>query len=244
MTTPRPCIHCIDDTPATHRALAACAHSLDLPLHVWSNPDELRATLDGDTCGVILVDIRHTDGDCADFIASLAADGIDLPVIVLAADADTPQCRQAFRAGAADFLEKPLQRAELRQALRHTIGQHVLQHARLDAERQARRRYAQLSEREREVLAMIVAGLTNKEVARALEVSPRTVEVHRSRLGRKLGTDSFAQMVRCYAQLVEGDGVADAVGVVRAGGRLAAAAPSAGAPLPHAGGASSFDLRV
>ncbi|MBS0356512.1 MAG: response regulator transcription factor [Proteobacteria bacterium] len=234
MTTPRPTIHCIDDAPATRRALASCAHSLDLPLHVWNSPDELRTTLDGDTCGVILVDIRHIDGDgdCADFIAGLAADGIDLPVIVLAADADAAQCRQAFRAGAADFLEKPLQRAELRQALRHTIGQHVLQHARLDAERQARRRYAQLSEREREVLAMIVAGLTNKEVARALEVSPRTVEVHRSRLGRKLGTDSFAQMVRCYAGLVERDGVADAVGVVRASGCV---------PIP---GASSLDLRM
>lgn len=244
MTTPRPCIHCIDDTPATHRALAACATSLDLPLHTWDSPDELRAALDGDACGVILVDIRHTDGDCADFIAGLSADGIDLPVIVLAAGADTAQCRQAFRARAADFLEKPLQRDELRLALRHSIGQHVLQHARLDAERQARRRYAQLSEREREVLAMIVAGLTNKEVARALEVSPRTVEVHRSRLGRKLGTDSFAQMVRCYAGLVEGDGVSDTVGSVRACGRLAEAAPSAGAPLPHAGGASSFDLRV
>lgn len=244
MTPPRPCIHCIDDTPATRRTLAACAASLDLPLHVWDNPDELRAALDYDACGVILVDIRHTYDDCADFIASLAADGIDLPVIVVAADADAAQCRQAFLAGAADFLEKPLQRDELRQALRHTIGQHVLQHARLDAERQARQRYAQLSEREREVLAMIIAGLTNKEVARALEVSPRTIEVHRSRLGRKLGTDSFAQMVRCYAQLVEGDGVSDTVGSVRACGRLADAAPSAGAPRPHAGGVSSFDLRA
>lgn len=233
MTTPRPCIHCIDDTPATHRTLAACAASLDLPLHVWDNPDELRAALDYDACGVILVDIRHTDDDCADFIASLAADGIDLPVIVLAADADAAQCRQAFRAGAADFLEKPLQRDELHQALRHTIGQHVLQHARLDAERQARRRYAQLSEREREVLAMIVAGLTNKEVARALDVSPRTIEVHRSRLGRKLGTDSFAQMVRCYAQLVEGDSVSDRAGSVRTCGR---------GRMPV--GSNSFDLRV
>lgn len=244
MTTPHPRIHCIDDDPATRRALAACAARLNLPLHAWDNPDDLRANLDGEACGVVLIDARHSDGDCAGFIAGLGADGLDLPVIVMALDADAALCRQAFRAGAADFLEKPLQRDELHQALRHTIGQHVLQRARLAAERQASRRYAQLSEREREVLAMIVAGLTNKEVARALEVSPRTVEVHRSRLGRKLGTDSFAQMVRCYAQLVEGDGAADTAGVVRACGRVAGAPSSASAALTHAVGASSFDLRA
>ena len=69
--------------------------------------------------------------------------------------------------------------------------------------RQARERYAQLSEREREVLGLIVAGLTNKDIGRALTVSPRTVETHRANLFAKLGAESLAQLIRQYAVLVD-----------------------------------------
>jgi two-component system response regulator FixJ len=69
---------------------------------------------------------------------------------------------------------------------------------------EARQRYAQLSEREREVLGLIASGLTNKEIGRALDVSPRTVETHRANLFAKLGAESLAQLIRQYAALVDG----------------------------------------
>jgi len=72
-------------------------------------------------------------------------------------------------------------------------------------DRSARERYAQLSEREREVLGLIVAGLTNKEIGRALQLSPRTVETHRANLFAKLEAPSLAQLIRHYAALAEGD---------------------------------------
>ena len=75
----------------------------------------------------------------------------------------------------------------------------------LAADRQARERYAQLSEREREVLGLIVAGLTNKEIGRSLTLSPRTVETHRANLFGKLEATSLAQLIRQYAALVEQD---------------------------------------
>ena len=79
---------------------------------------------------------------------------------------------------------------------------------RLSAGREARERYAQLSEREREVLGLIVAGLTNKEIGRALSLSPRTVETHRANLFAKLETASLAQLIRQYASLVDESGTA------------------------------------
>jgi FixJ family two-component response regulator len=95
-------------------------------------------------------------------------------------------CRRAFKSGAAEFLEKPVDDQALLDALQSAVQQHVKSRARNREDRDARERYAQLSEREREVLGLIVAGLTNKEIGRALDVSPRTVETHRAGLTRRL----------------------------------------------------------
>jgi two-component system, LuxR family, response regulator FixJ len=76
---------------------------------------------------------------------------------------------------------------------------------RLGADRSARERYAQLSDREREVAGLIVEGLTNKEIGRALSLSPRTVETHRANLFAKLQADSLAQLIRRYASLIDED---------------------------------------
>ena len=84
------------------------------------------------------------------------------------------------------------------------VRQHVRSRERSQADNAARERVAQLSEREREVLAFIVQGLTNKEIARTLALSPRTVETHRANLFAKLDCDSLAQLIRRYAVLVDG----------------------------------------
>ena len=95
-------------------------------------------------------------------------------------------CRRAFKGGAAEFLEKPVDDQQLLDALQTAVRQHVRSRQRHQADREARERYAQLSPREREVLGLIVGGLTNKEIGRALALSPRTVETHRAHLFAKL----------------------------------------------------------
>jgi two-component system, LuxR family, response regulator FixJ len=94
----------------------------------------------------------------------------------------------------------------LLEGLQNAVRQHVKSRQRNQADRAARERYAQLSEREREVLGLIVAGLTNKEIGRALTLSPRTVETHRANLFGKLEASSLAQLIRQYATLAERDG--------------------------------------
>jgi FixJ family two-component response regulator len=110
-------------------------------------------------------------------------------------------CRRAFKAGATEFLEKPVDDDVLLEALQNAVRQHVHSRERHQADRHAREHYAQLSDREREVLGLIVEGLTNKEIGRALGLSPRTVETHRANLFAKLQVDSLAHLIRHYATL-------------------------------------------
>src|SRR5207237_1257663 len=97
--------------------------------------------------------------------------------------------------------EKPVDDEVLLEALQHAIRQHAQSRERRQADRAAQERYEQLSAREREVLALIVDGLTNKEIGRALGLSPRTVEAHRAHLLEKLQVASLAQLIRQYAGL-------------------------------------------
>jgi FixJ family two-component response regulator len=138
----------------------------------------------------------------------LIAQGVDQPVIMLTGHGTVEMCRRAFKAGAAEFLEKPVDDERLIEALHDAVRQHVRTRERLAADRETRERYARLSEREREVLALVIEGQTAKQIARVLGVSPRTVETHRANLGAKLETESLAQLIRRFAALVDESRVA------------------------------------
>ena len=139
-------------------------------------------------------------------LETLVREGVDQPVIMLTGHGTVEMCRRAFKSGAAEFLEKPVDDEALLEALQNAVRQHVKSRERLAADRAARERYAQLSEREKEVAGFIVEGLTNKEIGRALALSPRTVETHRANLFAKLQAESLAQLVRQYAALIAEDG--------------------------------------
>jgi len=128
---------------------------------------------------------------------------VDQPVIMLTGHGTVDMCRRAFKAGAAEFLEKPVDDEVLIDALQSAVRQHVQSRERQQADRDAQQRFAQLSAREREVLGLIVQGLTNKEIGRSLELSPRTVETHRANLFAKLDAPSLAQLIRRYASLAD-----------------------------------------
>jgi len=134
----------------------------------------------------------------------LRSEGVDQPVIMLTGHGTVAMCRRAFKSGAAEFLEKPVDDEELLEALRKAVRAHGLSRERLAADRQARDRIQALSDREREVLGLVVAGLTNKEIARNLQLSPRTVEAHRANLSGKLEVRSLAELIRRYGALVDG----------------------------------------
>ena len=198
-----PLIHLIDDDAAVRDSLALLIGTVGLRVQVWSDPQAFIERFDRQGIGAIVLDVRMPGISGLTVLESLVAQGVDQPVIMLTGHGTVAMCRRAFKAGAAEFLEKPVNDEQLLEALQNAVRQHVRSRERHQADRAARERYAQLSEREREVLGLIVGGLTNKEIGRALGLSPRTVETHRANLFGKLEVDSLARLIRHYAALAE-----------------------------------------
>lgn len=206
MSTPlSPLIHLIDDDEAVRAALALLIGTVGLRVQAWSDPQAFIAGFDRQSIGAIVLDVRMPGTSGLTVLDTLVAQGVDQPIIMLTGHGTVDMCRRAFKAGAAEFLEKPVDDEALLEALQAAVRAHVKSRQHLAADRQARERYAQLSQREREVLGLIVAGLTNKEIGRSLALSPRTVETHRANLFGKLEATSLAQLIRQYAALVEED---------------------------------------
>ena len=201
-----PLIHLIDDDLAVRESLALLIGTVGLRTQTWGDPQAFLDQFDRASIGAIVLDVRMPGIGGLALLDALVGQGVDQPVIMLTGHGTVEMCRRAFKAGAAEFLEKPVDDEQLLEALQQAVRRHVDSRERTQADQAARERYQQLSEREREVLGFIVAGLTNKEIARALALSPRTVETHRANLFAKLECDSLAQLIRRYAALVEATG--------------------------------------
>jgi FixJ family two-component response regulator len=198
-----PLIHLVDDDAAVREGLSLLIGTVGLRVQAWADPLAFASGFDRASIGAIVLDVRMPGTSGLALLEQLLAQGVDQPVVMLTGHGTVDMCRRAFKAGAAEFLEKPVDDEVLLEALQNAVRQHVRSRARHQADQQARERHAQLSAREREVLGLIVEGLTNKEIGRALELSPRTVETHRANLFAKLGTESLAQLIRRYAALVD-----------------------------------------
>lgn len=198
-----PLIHLIDDDEAVRNGLSLLIGTVGLRVQTWGDPQAFLKDFDRHSIGAIVLDVRMPGISGLTVLDMLVTQGVDQPVIMLTGHGTVDMCRRAFKSGAAEFLEKPVNDEVLLEALQNGVRQHVKSRARKHADRAARARYAQLSEREREVLGLIVVGLTNKEIGRALGVSPRTVETHRANLFDKLKAGSLAQLIREYATLVD-----------------------------------------
>ena len=198
-----PVIHVVDDDDGVRQALGLLIGSVGLRVCGWSDPQSFLDGFEREAIGAIVMDVRMPGLSGLTVIDRLREQGADQPVVVLTGHGTVELCRRAFKSGAAEFLEKPVDDERLLEALQQAVRTHVLQRQRDHAGREARERHARLSPREREVLAMVVEGLTNKEIGRALALSPRTVETHRAHLIDKLGVESLAQLIRRYAALVD-----------------------------------------
>jgi len=145
---------------------------------------------------IVITDLRLPGMSGAQVQAELAARKVQWPIVILTAHGDVASARNALKAGAIDFIEKPIQEPVLLAALEHGISQQRAIES--DAARKAdfERRLARLTPREREVLAMIVEGRHNREVAQVLGISPRTVEVYKARVMDKLDVERLPDLIR------------------------------------------------
>lgn len=203
-----PLVHLVDDDDAVRAALSLLIGTVGLRVAPWADPLQFLERFDRDAVGAIVLDVRMPGMSGLSVLEQLRREGADQPVILLTAHGTVEMCRRAFKGGAAEFLEKPVDDEQLLDAVQAAVRTHVRSRQRDAAGREARERYALLSPREREVLALVVAGLSSKEIARALALSPRTVETHRLHLSTKLQVQTLAQLIRRYANLVDADGAA------------------------------------
>jgi two-component system, LuxR family, response regulator FixJ len=202
MNAMSPLIHVVDDDDAVRESLALLIGTVGLRVAKWKHPQDFLDRFDRDAVGAVVLDVRMPGLSGQTVLDLLRVQGADQPVIVLTGHGTIEMCRRAFKAGAVEFLEKPVEDETLLEAVHNAVRANVQSRERQAADRNARERFATLSERERDVLSLVVEGLTNKEIARALDLSPRTVETHRARVCEKLQTESLAQLIRRYAALV------------------------------------------
>jgi FixJ family two-component response regulator len=206
MNSTSPLIHLVDDDDGVRESLALLIGTVGLRVAQWKHPQAFLDGFDRDAVGAIVLDVRMPGISGPAVLDTLRAQGADQPVIVLTGHGTIETCRRVFKAGAIEFFEKPVDDEALLEAVHNAVRSHVHSRSRDAADRAARERFATLSEREREVLSLVVAGLSNKEIGRALNLSPRTVETHRAHVSEKLAADSLAQLIRRYAALAESGG--------------------------------------
>ncbi|MEN9428831.1 MAG: hypothetical protein RLZZ220_3180 [Pseudomonadota bacterium] len=186
----------VDDDPSVRDALGLLLGVHDYRLAVFADADSFLRALKPHWHGCLLLDIRMPGMDGLSLQKKLLELGCDLPVVIMTGHGDVDSAREAFRAMAVDFLEKPLDGARLLAAIAEAFERQRQAADAAASRSQIQRRLDGLTPREREVMARVVAGRHNREIAAELAISPRTVEVHKARMMDKLGVASVAELVR------------------------------------------------
>jgi RNA polymerase sigma factor (sigma-70 family) len=196
-----PIVFVVDDDPDVRDGLDALFQSVGLKCMAFPSPSDLLVSKLPDEVSCLILDVRMPELSGLDFQAELARARIETPIIFITGHGDIPMSVKAMKAGAVEFLTKPLREQDLLDAVRAALQR---DRQRRDQEREARdlrARFDALSSREQEVMELVCAGLMNKQSAAQIGVSEVTVKVHRHNVMRKLGAKSLADLVRMAATL-------------------------------------------
>jgi len=203
MREEQPLVFVIDDDASVRDAVADLLRSVGLEVETFQSAQEFLHSDRGDAHGCIVLDVRLPGPSGLEFQRILKKSDIHLPIIFISAHGDVPMSVRAMKSGAIEFLTKPLREQELLDAIQTGIecDRARRQEAKVIAELQER--FNSLTPREREVLALVVTGRRNKQIAAQAKLSEMTVKVHRSQIMRKMRAKSLVDLVR----------MADALGV-------------------------------
>jgi two-component system response regulator FixJ len=197
-------IHIVDDDAAIGRALSMLARSAGLEAVAHPSAEAFLAQFDPSTAGCVVTDARMPGMNGLELQRTLRARGIDTPVIVITGHGAVSMAVEALKAGAADFLEKPFDDEVFLACVREALAMAERTADRRRRQQEIVARAALLSAREREVMDLIVEGLSSPAIAERLAISVRTVESHRARVMDKMRARGLADLVRLAIRLEEG----------------------------------------
>jgi FixJ family two-component response regulator len=191
----------VDDEPELRQALTRLRTAEGHDVEGFGSALEFLAGVTEKTTGCLLLDLAMPGVDGLELQERVAATGAKLGIVFLTGHGDIPTSVRAVKAGALDFLTKPVRRDDLLRAVRAALAHANELHAAAAAMAELRGRHAQLTPREREVFAHVIAGKLNKVIAADLGTTEQTIKVHRARVMEKLAVDSVAGLVRAAQQL-------------------------------------------
>jgi FixJ family two-component response regulator len=191
-----PIVFVIDDDSSVRDAMSSLFRSVGLKVELFASPAEyLRAPPpDGPSC--LVLDVRLPGLSGLDFQSELDRTGVHIPIVFMTGHGDVPMAVKAMKAGAIEFLGKPFRDQDMLDAVRAALASDLARREREKTASQLRTSFEKLTAREQEIMALVAAGLMNKQIAAEIGVSEITVKFHRGNVTRKMGARSVAELVR------------------------------------------------
>jgi FixJ family two-component response regulator len=194
-TTDDPIVVVIDDDPLARGALSSLFRSVGLSVRTFASAAELLEHPLPAVPSCLVLDVRLPRLSGFDLQTELSRLGVKIPIIFITGHGDIPMTVKAMKAGAVDFLTKPFRDQEMLDAVTSALERDVRRRREEQSKLDIRARFESLTPRERQIMALVTAGLMNKEVAHRIGISEMTVKIHRGHVMRKMGTKSLADLV-------------------------------------------------
>jgi RNA polymerase sigma factor (sigma-70 family) len=195
----------VDDDEAARDSLSWLISSVNLEVETYASAQEFLDAFDLKRPGCLLLDMRMPGMSGLALLQKLRELGSTIPTIFLTGHGDVPMAVRALKAGAVDFLEKPYNDQVLLDCIHNALEQSAQIHQLQDEQRKIEKRFASLTPREQEVMAMVAKGLSNKQIGNSLSISIKTVETHRARIMEKMEAASVSHLVRMAVALEHQD---------------------------------------
>ncbi|HVZ82403.1 MAG TPA: response regulator [Terracidiphilus sp.] len=191
----------VEDDEAVREGLSDLLHSAGIATRCFGSAEEFLQSWDAAMTGCLLLDVRLPGMSGMELQSHLNSLGIAIPIIIMTAHGDIPMVRKALKAGAVEFLTKPFQDEDIFDVVRQAFERDRENRRAMDRQAVLQACVESLTERERQVLEMVTAGLTNREIAEKLFLSVVTVKLHRGQGMRKMQAESLADLVRMWGRI-------------------------------------------
>jgi two-component system response regulator FixJ len=198
-----PTVYVVDDDDGMRRALDTLLSTVGYRTAVFSRPSEFLANFKIDSPGCLVLDIRMPDMSGLELQQHLNRVGSMLPVIFITGHGDVPMAVQAMKEGAFEFVQKPFRDQDLLDRINHALKQDAENRNTVARRTEVLHRLESLTPRERQVMDLVVDGAANKVIAIDLDLSERTVEIHRAKVMEKMGARSVAHLVKLHLTLAD-----------------------------------------